>query len=86
MLNDPTDAWGSIDFYWSHALISDESYNGIHTYCDFTNDNSTEQCYKFLSQAGEEIGDIYGYNIYAPLCLKSEIQQNNISASVSHFN
>lgn len=83
MLNDPTDAWGEVDFYWGHALISDESYKGIHTYCDFTSENMTEQCDEFLSQASSEIGDIFGYNIYAPFC-NGTGNQGNPSGSVSH--
>ncbi|GAY50818.1 hypothetical protein CUMW_129650 [Citrus unshiu] len=84
VLNDPTDEWGAVDFYWSHALISDESYKGIHTYCDFTSENSTEQCDKFLSQSSDEIGDIFGYNIYAPFC-NGTGTQGNPSGSVNEF-
>ncbi|TXG73331.1 hypothetical protein EZV62_001910 [Acer yangbiense] len=68
VLNDYTDALGFIDYIWTHALISDQSYKGIQTYCDFVNGTDSEQCDKFLEQSWNEIGDIDYYNIYAPLC------------------
>ncbi|KAK4855919.1 hypothetical protein QYF36_012303 [Acer negundo] len=68
LLNDYTDALGFVDYIWTHALISDHSYKGISTYCDFVNGTDSEQCDKFLEQSWNEIGDIDYYNIYAPLC------------------
>lgn len=73
---------GSVDYVWTHALISDESYKGIYKYCDFVNQNFSGKCEDFLDMAGEEIGDIDGYNIYAPLC-EVTIQDNNSTGSVS---
>ncbi|GMN40051.1 hypothetical protein TIFTF001_009279 [Ficus carica] len=65
-IDDKTSEKGSYDYYWTHALTSDESHAGIEKYCDFA--NYTSLCNKFLSQADEEVGDIDIYNIYAPLC------------------
>ncbi|KAG9450970.1 hypothetical protein H6P81_010935 [Aristolochia fimbriata] len=57
---------GSFQFYWERALYSDETYQGIQTYCNFANVSS--ECATYLRQASDEVGEIYGYNIYAPFC------------------
>ncbi|KAJ4724619.1 Carboxypeptidase [Melia azedarach] len=76
VLNDPTDSIGFIDYTWTHALISDETYRGIIEYCDLVNGTSSEKCDEFYEQAGDEIGNIDFYNIYAPLCHKFHIEAN----------
>ncbi|CAA3008873.1 serine carboxypeptidase-like 26 [Olea europaea subsp. europaea] len=64
IMNDDTDNKGIIDFLWSHALISDETYQGL-----------TGKCKPGSSRCGsldvDEIGAIDFYNIYAPLCSSS---------------
>ncbi|KAI9193810.1 hypothetical protein LWI28_000366 [Acer negundo] len=82
VLNDYTDALGFVDYIWTHALISDQSYKGIGTYCDFVNGTDSEQCDKFLEQSFIEIGDIDRYNIYAPLC-HTDNADNKASSTAS---
>ncbi|CAI9786328.1 unnamed protein product [Fraxinus pennsylvanica] len=64
IMNDDTDTKGIVDFLWSHALISDETYQGL-----------TGQCKPGSSRCGsldvDQIGTIDFYNIYAPLCTSS---------------
>lgn len=48
--------------------MSDESHGGIVKYCNFSSPSQSEECEKALGQADGEIGDIYPYDIYAPLC------------------
>lgn len=79
-IDDQTSLLGMYDYFWTHALISDESIIGIHKYCNFVNDTSA--CDKYLDQAYEELGDIDIYNIYAPLCLSSPPKSNS-TGSVS---
>ena len=69
LLDEPTTLWGIYDSFRTHALNSDETYRGIHKYCDFAKDTFSEKCLDFTDQAGDEAGDIDIYNIYAPLCL-----------------
>ncbi|XVF47073.1 hypothetical protein PTKIN_Ptkin03bG0079600 [Pterospermum kingtungense] len=66
-IDDPTGYFGRFDYFWTHALNSDETNKGIHTYCHFNGEDS-EQCAEFMEKAYDEAGDIDGYNIYAPLC------------------
>ncbi|XVF05018.1 hypothetical protein REPUB_Repub05bG0135100 [Reevesia pubescens] len=66
-IDDTTGSFGGYDYLWTHALNSDETNKGIHTYCHF-NGNDPKQCEDFTNKANVEAGDIDGYNIYAPLC------------------
>ncbi|XP_059659730.1 serine carboxypeptidase 1-like [Cornus florida] len=70
VINDPTDTKGSYDYLWTHALNSDETYEGINTFCDFLNGTSSANCDFFIEKSQEEIGALDIYNIYAPYCKK----------------
>ncbi|OUZ99791.1 Peptidase S10 [Macleaya cordata] len=63
---------GTYDFFWTHALISDETNEGINLNCNFTTPNTSDACDKFLGEA--DIGDVFIYDIYAPLCLSSSTE------------
>ncbi|KAL1534676.1 serine carboxypeptidase 1-like [Salvia divinorum] len=71
---------GSYDYYWSHALISDESHDGIIKYCNFSSPEISDKCEQALDQADGEVGNIFGYDIYAPLC-----GSNSTAPSLSSF-
>ncbi|KAL2537521.1 Serine carboxypeptidase-like 40 [Forsythia ovata] len=64
IMNDATDTKGFVDFLWSHALISDETYQGLPGHCK----PGSSKC---GSLSAAEIGDLDFYNIYAPLCSSS---------------
>ncbi|KAH9321478.1 hypothetical protein KI387_016117 [Taxus chinensis] len=71
VINANTDGRGYVDYMWSHALISDETYEGVLKNCDFVSLNAsgnTPKCNIFYDQAYAESGNIDPYNIYAPLC------------------
>ncbi|XP_022756068.1 putative serine carboxypeptidase-like 23 [Durio zibethinus] len=59
---------GQFGYFWTHALNSDETNKGIHTYCHYFNGTDPKQCVDFMNKGYNEPGDIDGYNIYAPLC------------------
>ncbi|KAI8548710.1 hypothetical protein RHMOL_Rhmol07G0295200 [Rhododendron molle] len=67
-IDDNTSNQGIYDYYWTHALNSDETHAGITEYCDYVNGNFTSQCYQYQDQGDAEVGDIDIYNIYYPLC------------------
>ncbi|KAA3458978.1 serine carboxypeptidase 2-like [Gossypium australe] len=67
-IDDRTGYLGQYDYLWTHALNSDETNKGIHTYCHHFNDKDPNECDDFQSKSAAEQGDIDGYNIYAPLC------------------
>ncbi|KAK3025238.1 hypothetical protein RJ639_044586 [Escallonia herrerae] len=67
-----TNIKGSLDYYWTHALISDESYAGVKLTCNFTSpDGLSQVCLGFLDQINNATADIFPYDIYAPLCNSS---------------
>ncbi|KDP38391.1 hypothetical protein JCGZ_04316 [Jatropha curcas] len=75
---------GTYDYYWTHALNSDETHAGITKYCDFVTGNFSNICYQYQDLGDREIGVIDNYNIYAPLCDQSKL--NSVStASVKDF-
>ncbi|KAJ0084276.1 hypothetical protein Patl1_30128 [Pistacia atlantica] len=88
VLNDVTDLMGDIDYVWTHALISDETYKGILKYCDLVNETFSEKCEDFLDTSWDETIHIDRYNIYAPLCHSVDAdyaQGNNYTGSVNNF-
>lgn len=76
VINDETDAVGMYDYFWTHALLSDEAIHNIHKYCDFS-PNATvpqpPQCENVGKEVSSNIVPINIYSIYTPLC------QTNIS-------
>ncbi|KAJ6813972.1 serine carboxypeptidase-like 40 [Iris pallida] len=62
---------GGYAYYWSHALISDETYVAIQSNCNLSSNVVSAKCMKAMNDASGESGDIDGYNIYAPLCHSS---------------
>ncbi|KAM7474906.1 hypothetical protein LguiB_022149 [Lonicera macranthoides] len=70
IMNDETDIRGSIDFFWSHALISDETHTGLLKHC-IGSTMSSQDCEDFEITMAKEIGEIDFYSIYTPTCLHS---------------
>lgn len=75
MINDETDTIGMYDYFHTHALISDETREQIQKHCDFS-PNATEanaECKKVTKHVDELYQEIDVYNIYAPICLNSDL-------------
>ncbi|KAF0907341.1 hypothetical protein E2562_015840 [Oryza meyeriana var. granulata] len=85
-INDWTDAKGMYDFFWTHALISDEANDGITKHCNFSDGAGGNQlCDDATSLADECLQDIDIYNIYAPNCQSSRLVSPPVTASVESF-
>ncbi|CAK9172923.1 unnamed protein product [Ilex paraguariensis] len=65
IMNDDTDLKGSNDYLWSHALISDETYQGLVEHCK---NYSSPKCDDYQDRVEKECGKIDFSNIYGPLC------------------
>lgn len=66
-VDDETENTGMFDYFWSHAIISDEIHQGIVSNCNFSEAaTSTEACDGYVRQASAAKGNIYFYDIYAP--------------------
>ncbi|KAL1801886.1 hypothetical protein ACET3Z_030533 [Daucus carota] len=70
IMNDATDNNGTFDYMWSHAMISDETYQGLLKFCTSPNFNRTK-CDLVQFAVDEEVGTIDFYNIYGPVCSHS---------------
>ncbi|KAH6832001.1 serine carboxypeptidase-like 40 [Perilla frutescens var. hirtella] len=84
LIDDTSMGPGFYDHVWTHALISDETHTAIFKSCDFANDTASDQCYTELEKSFEELGNIDINNIYAPICLKS-VLNNGTNGSVNAF-
>ncbi|KAI3758977.1 hypothetical protein L6452_06550 [Arctium lappa] len=83
-IDDNTSIEGMYDYYWTHALNSDETNVGINKNCDYVSGNFSDTCYKYQSQGDGEYGRIDIYNIYAPLC-DGSTQKPGSPGSVKDF-
>ncbi|KAK7844958.1 serine carboxypeptidase-like 40 [Quercus suber] len=87
VINDETDEQGMVDYFGSHAIISDQDVYQIHKYCDFS-PNATSQsreCEASYGALEENIIDINVYNIYAPMCFSSDVTTRPKKASILEF-
>ncbi|XP_042499155.1 serine carboxypeptidase-like 25 [Macadamia integrifolia] len=66
------DSLGTIDFYWSHAMISDETHKETLSKCDFHNVTASSECKAILDYVDEILEGIDLYSIYTPKCSNSD--------------
>nr|DAD42467.1 TPA_asm: hypothetical protein HUJ06_000697 [Nelumbo nucifera] len=86
VINDETDTKGMLDYFWTHALTSDEDKYAIDKYCDFSpGANITDKCIEAVNEDYEDIDPIDMYNIYAPLCHSSNLTEKPKLASIEEF-
>ncbi|GJN09661.1 hypothetical protein PR202_ga27686 [Eleusine coracana subsp. coracana] len=81
-----TDVKGMYDFYWSHALISDEMADRVNKHCDFRDGAEWDQ---LCIQVQDEVGTFPGidvYNIYASKCQSDRLITPPVTPSVSYYN
>ncbi|PIA46400.1 hypothetical protein AQUCO_01500142v1, partial [Aquilegia coerulea] len=80
-IDDYTNTLGVYDYYWTHALNSDETNMAIHKACD--SDFYSGECFTAQRQGDSEYGKIDPYNIYAPVCHDNEF--TNPIGSIYHY-
>lgn len=72
MTDDYYDGVGTVTYWWSHSMISDQSYKSILKYCNFTDKKTSKKCDDAVSYAvNYEFGNIDQYSIYTPTCKTS---------------
>ncbi|KAI3425588.1 Carboxypeptidase, partial [Psidium guajava] len=87
VMDDEADLRGMYDYLATHALISDETWNEIQKYCDFSA-NATAQssrCTSAADDADDDVSSLDTYNIYAPLCSSSNLTSHPGKASIVKF-
>ncbi|WOK95996.1 serine carboxypeptidase II-3 [Canna indica] len=87
VINDETDTKGLYEFFWTHALISDMTKDAIFKYCNFSSSavKQPEECNQAAEEANLVFEELNIYNIYAPLCLSSNLTSPPKKASVDDF-
>ncbi|EFJ35996.1 serine carboxypeptidase-like enzyme [Selaginella moellendorffii] len=66
------DNLGIVDYYWTHALISDETYTTMKRHCKFTSVELSSECQRIMDYASnQEIGNVDLHSIYTPVCLEA---------------
>ncbi|KAK7829085.1 serine carboxypeptidase ii-3 [Quercus suber] len=83
-IDDGIGQMGTYDYFWTHALNSDETNAGIHKYCNFATSNFSSTCQDYLTQGNIEAGALDISNIYAPVCNLSS-PKSGPSSSVHDF-
>ncbi|KAL0365432.1 UNVERIFIED_CONTAM: Serine carboxypeptidase II-3 [Sesamum angustifolium] len=72
---------GLYDYFWTHALMSDEHHDAILNNCNFSSSASvSEKCQETMDAADADRGNVFFYDIYAPLC-----GTNSTAPSLSSF-
>ncbi|XP_042423171.1 serine carboxypeptidase II-3-like [Zingiber officinale] len=75
VINEETDRKGMFDYFWTHALIADETIVSIHKFCNFSLDTQQQppECDRAVDEASRVFDEVNIYNIYAPLCFSSGV-------------
>jgi serine carboxypeptidase-like clade 2 len=81
-LDDDTNTRATIDYYWTHAMISKETHKAVQENCSF-NRTYTGLCRTAIEEANNEKGLIDQSNIYASFCWDASApQQQHASVKV----
>ncbi|CAH8385957.1 unnamed protein product [Eruca vesicaria subsp. sativa] len=75
-----SDKLGTITYWWSHAMISDTTYNLILRNCNFTADSYSKECDSAIYNAAAEFGEIDQYSIYTPKCVRMKQMRKAVLA------
>ncbi|XP_057779475.1 serine carboxypeptidase 1-like [Salvia miltiorrhiza] len=79
LVDDEDEDRGYFEYMWTHALISDEIYQGIVENCNFTpGANISNMCGNYASEAEAAQGHVFPYNIYAPWCSSTSSNSSSI--------
>eukprot|EP01112_Ceratiomyxa_fruticulosa_P009891 TRINITY_DN2595_c0_g4_i1.p1 TRINITY_DN2595_c0_g4~~TRINITY_DN2595_c0_g4_i1.p1 ORF type:complete len:458 (+),score=77.75 TRINITY_DN2595_c0_g4_i1:73-1446(+) len=75
------DNYGAIFYWYTHAIISESTFNGLNSTCDFSEVGPLYSapdpvaCNNYQNLAGTEMGNINIYDIYVDVCLSSQADQ-----------
>ncbi|GJN41069.1 hypothetical protein PR202_gn00394 [Eleusine coracana subsp. coracana] len=82
-LDDDTNTRATIEYFWTHAMISKETHQAVQEHCSF-NGTYTGPCKAAIEEANTEKGLIDQYNIYASFCWNASDPQQH-AASVGGY-
>ncbi|KAI4299331.1 hypothetical protein L6164_032800 [Bauhinia variegata] len=84
--SDAEDRIGFVDYAWSHAVISDETYKKIRQICDFKSNNtwSNEDCDQAVDEIMTRYDEIDIYSLYTSVCFAKTASSNDNSTQMKH--
>ncbi|KAG6483828.1 hypothetical protein ZIOFF_060528 [Zingiber officinale] len=87
VINKEMDSKGTFDYFWTHALIADETIRVIHKFCNFSSDApwTAPECDRAIDEANLAVEELDVYNIYAPLCFSSGVTPTPKLPSIENF-
>lgn len=70
-----------VDYAWSHAVISDETYKTIKASCDFNSSDpwSNKDCSQGVDEVLKQYNEIDIYSLYTSTCFASTARSNDRS-------
>ncbi|KAH6792907.1 serine carboxypeptidase-like 31 [Perilla frutescens var. hirtella] len=82
--HDAEDWRGMVDYAWSHAVVSDETYKTIVKSCDFYSDDTlnNSECYAGWDELLTQYDEIDIYSLYTSVCIANSPDSGDRSAVV----
>lgn len=82
--SDAEDWQGMIDYAWSHAVISDQTYKTVRESCDFNSNDtwSNDHCSDAVDEVLKNYNKIDMYSLYTSVCLGDLANAENKSKQV----
>ncbi|WVZ72359.1 hypothetical protein U9M48_020832 [Paspalum notatum var. saurae] len=79
VIDDYHDFIGTFEYWWTHGLISDETYEKLRLACEFdVSEHPSKECNKIYEIAEAEQGNIDSYSIYTPTCKKTSLHRRRL--------
>ncbi|KAF8704912.1 hypothetical protein HU200_031155 [Digitaria exilis] len=76
VIDDHNDYIGTFEYWWTHGLISDKTYEKLRLACESdVAQHPSKACQEILEVASSEEGNIDTYSIYAPICKKTSLNK-----------
>ncbi|XP_022899383.1 putative serine carboxypeptidase-like 23 [Olea europaea var. sylvestris] len=68
---------GYYNYFWTHALNSDETHKEIISLCDFLSSTASDEFNSSINKVYNQLGNIDITNIYAPRCRNPELKNGS---------
>ncbi|CAO2174694.1 unnamed protein product [Urochloa humidicola] len=79
VIDDYHDYIGTFEYWWTHGLISDETYEKLKLACQSDSaEHPSKECEEIYDVAYAEQGDIDVYSIYGPTCKKTSLHKRRL--------
>ena len=77
--DDYNDHVGTLEYWWTHGLISDTMYHKLKVACNYqSSEHPSVECVRALNVASEEQGNIDPYSLYTRPCNDASSLERNI--------